>query len=232
MASVDTSGVQINLFGGTTWTDINPAYIYLDGQTDTLAPVPSQEEQRNFTAGVGAAYRFVMPAVKQGQAYLLHDLSLGIDYFAFNTSQNGDVWEYQLQEYDGFTYHIPINSRRLMLDSEWTFHPIGKYLYPFLETGVGVARNAASYADTPIGGPESGQSLTMNENSLNQFAYTLGGGAKFFLTPKFDVSLRYLYTHLGNASPAKSGTDGLTVTAPLHIGLSTQSVLLGFTYLF
>jgi opacity protein-like surface antigen len=227
-ADINTSGPQINAYVGTTMTNVSPHTINLNGETDSLNP--NAQNYATFASGLGAAYRFVMPDVSTGKPYGLHDFSIGLDYFSpIQLTQYGETLQYQVPTYNNYNYRLSVKSQRLMLDGEWTFHPIGERLYPFVETGVGVAQNTTSYSDTPVA-PEYGPSLTLNEHTQNQFAYALGVGLKWALTSHLNTSLRYLYTDLGDASTANTGS--LSIASPLNVALTTQTLLFGLSYAF
>ena len=120
---------QVSAYLGGTTSTIKVGDLSLIGETEQLNPQGSN--QSNFTWGFGAAYRFLPPQVLRNN--LLHELSLGLEFYAFKTTQSGDVWQYQLPEMNNFTYQLPIQSYRLLATNEITFHPIVPKAFPFFE---------------------------------------------------------------------------------------------------
>ena len=226
LADVNTSGFKASVYAGGTSTSMTPGDLSLLGETDAIKP--SDHQQTDFSWGVGAGYRFVHPSSIQ-PFKTIHDISLGLDFFDFNTTQSGNTWQFQDPTFNNFTYKTPIKSWRLLVDSEFTFQPVFTRIYPFLEGGIGFAANNASYQDTPI--PDyGGTGPTVNGHTQYQFAYTAGGGLKALVSPHVELSFRYLYAHLGDATT--SPTANLPLTAPVSVALYTHAWLAGLTYLF
>ncbi len=227
-ADVNNSGYQVNGYLGGTTTSIYPSLLKLVGETDTLTRNRSQET--DFTWGIGAAYRFLSEALPM-KSDLIHDVTLGLDYFYFQSQQKGRVWEFQQPAYDNYAYTLPLTSSRLTANTEWALKPIHSFLMPFVEGGIGCAYNTLSYSDTPLLSSYGGNEQ-ISKHGQYQFAYTLGAGINV-LIPQIkntEVSFRYLYANLGNA--ATSSNAAVPVVGPVTASLSTQAWLLGLTYLF
>lgn len=229
LADVNSSGFQISAYGGITNTNIDPGALYFGNEVDSLNPFGNEKNKINATGGVGVAYRFITTGNKQD--YVFHDISAGIDLYYFEAVQHGEVWQFEDPNFANFKYNIPISSGRMMFDSEWTFHPIGKRLFPFFEMGIGVARNSVRYSDVTISNDYSGDT-TLYRHTKNQFAYGGGLGLKYLVSPHLNVSLRYLYTNLGNAETSQYGYNegNVTLAAPVTVHLYTQSWLFGLSY--
>lgn len=224
-AHIDHAGFQISGYAGVAGTTIHPGTLQGFNETDSLHP-NKNHQQEDFTWGFGAAYRFMPPAVTRN---LLHDISLGLDFMYFQTNQKGYTWLYEQPAYNNYTYQLPIDSLRLLVDSEWSFHSLLRpYLFPFIEGGIGFARNTASYNDSPLIANTEG--LSINSNAQYQFSYTVGGGVKILLPFNTELSVRYLYADLGNATTSSNAS--VPLAAPITIPLSTQTWLAGLTYLF
>jgi len=225
-ADINSSGLQMSVYAGVAKSRVHAGTLNLVGETDYLHSQNSAGQQNNFTWGIGAAYRFVLP-----QAYVLHDISAGLDFYYFKTTQRGTTWQSNNPEQINYLYKLPVRSARLMLDSEWTFHPLIKQrLFPFIEAGVGVAANSMSYKDTPVEGLIGDGNTELYGHSTYQFAYAAGVGTKVLLTPYLNLSLRYLYSNLGNAYTARRGN--IPVMSRMKAAVSVQSWLLGLTYSF
>lgn len=224
-ADFNTPGFELSAYAGATFTDADPGDLHLQGETDSLHP--DSDNQTSFAWGLGAAYRFMPPSFINKND-ILHDISLGLDFFYFQTTQDGDAWQFEQPIFNNFTYEIPIKSYRLLVDNEWTFRAIQSYFFPFVEVGIGFACNKASYEDMPNPG-YAATGTHINSHVKYQFAYTAGGGIKVPFSNHFNFSLRYLYANMGNAKTADSAN--IPLNEPLTISLSTQAVFAGLTYL-
>ncbi len=224
-ANIQKPGLKISGYGGFNSTKITPGSLHMFGETDTLNPNHNNNDQNNATWGVGAAYRFMPPRAPS----IMHDISAGLDFLYFETTQHGRTWQFERAAYDNYAYTLPISSSRLMVDSELTFNPLYNYFFPFLQAGIGFARNSASYHDKVLLSNYTG-SVNISSNSQYQFAYTLGAGLKMLLPQNFELSVRYLYTDLGQAITSSSAN--VSLLNPLKIRLTTQTGLVGLTYLF
>lgn len=225
-ADINTSGFHYSVYGGAAYSKINPGNLVFIGETDSLVPNESDHQQTNFTGGLGAAYHFLMSEAHKGNP--LHDASIGLDFFYFKTTQKGEIWQFQLPAFNNFTYDLPVSSARLMANSELTFNHIGSRLFPFIQGGIGMASNRASYNDVPVPGI-GGNGVVINADSQYQFVYALGGGVKILLNQKLNLSFRYVYSDLGNVSTAQ--TSNFTLLSPIKSTLSTQDFLVGLTYM-
>lgn len=226
-ADVNNPGFQVSGYLGGTTSSISPSLLTLVGEIDTLARNHSQDT--DFTWGVGAAYRFLAPELPM-KSDLIHDVTLGLDYFYFQSNQMGSVWQFQQPEYDNYAYTMPLTSSRLTANTEWTLKPIHAFLMPFVEGGIGFAYNTLSYSDTPLAPIVDGQQQ-IGKHGQYQFAYTLGAGVKAMI-PKVkntEISFRYLYANLGNAATSTHGA--IPLSGPVTASLSTQAWVLGVTYL-
>ncbi len=221
--SDDHSGFKASLYGGTSNTSVNAGNLQGFAETDSLNP--NSHSQYDFTWGFGTAYRFMLPDNMQK---VLHDVSIGLDLMYLKDTQKGYVWLFQQPAYNNYYYHLSVTSLRLMADVELTLHPIGQYIFPFIEGGIGAARNTASYYDSPLLPGTTG--LTIGSQSQIQFAYTVGGGIKIPLLHGSELSLRYLYVDLGNAKT--SGAASVPLAAPVKMALTSQTWLIGLTHYF
>lgn len=220
------SGLQISAYAGAADTAIHAGTLQGFGETDSLHPKNPRHQQTNVTWGFGAAFRFVPPLLTQK---LLHDISIGPDFMYFQTNQKGETWLFGQSVYNNYDYQLPITSLRFLADSEWTFHSLLRpYLFPFIEGGIGFARNTARYEDSPLIANTSG--LSIDSHTQYQFSYTVGGGVKLLLPFNTQLSFRYLYADLGNATTAT--TASVPLAAPITIRLTTQTWLAGLTYLY
>jgi opacity protein-like surface antigen len=224
-ANWDTSGWSLSAYGGVQQLNLDPSSFTLAGnQVEALEP--THHRINNFTGGLGLAYRFV-PITPSSIFRFAHDISIGMDVFYFEAIQHGDTLDYRI--FNNFNYRLNVQSVRFMANGEWTFPGIGGLLFPFLEGGIGIASNTASYKDTPNANASTTVGINIAKGSSTQFAYDVGGGIKVPLGKNIQASFRYLYSYLGSATTSKNAN--LPVSSGVSVSLAPQMWLLGISYL-
>ena len=182
----------------------------------------------SFTWGLDAKYRFKLhePSV---QNPFFNTIGAGIDFFQItNANQSGHVLQFNLPEFENYTYNLGLSNVRIMANVDLDFRPIKYQVVPFIEGGIGGAMNTVSYNSTPIL-PVDSPNFTLSSQDSWRFAYQAGAGLKYALKPNTWLSLRYLYANMGKANSSVLGSSDVLAT-PLIIDMSTQNVLLGLTY--
>lgn len=224
------NGSEIRLYGGVTQAISAPQTVFFN----TIYPEwDSLEKDSNsgygFTGGFGFAHTMLKNA---SNAAIIQSISVGLDFYVFNTSITGDVLQFGSPELNNLNYNFDINTVRLMLDGELNFHPLHQ-LIPFITAGLGASNNNARYYDVAnINGALLGGSVTLPSQTYCAFAYSFGAGFKVPLSQKMQLSLRYLYTDMGKAQTDTAPAPYLQgVIEPVSMRLRTQAGLLGFTYL-
>lgn len=210
----------------------------IKGQTLQLLPYETgqyadtfthQSSASAFTWGVDATYRFKLHAPSV-QNYFFDSMGAGVDVFQItNFSQNGKVLQFNLPEFENYTYALKLNNIRVMANFDLDFHPIRHYFTPFIQGGIGGARTAVSYNSTPISPVISPDFTLPNQASWN-FAYQAGAGVKYAVKTHLVLSVRYLYANMGKINSSTLGSTAALAT-PLTVNMSTQNFLFGLTYL-
>lgn len=189
----------------------------LTGHTDSAA----------FAPGLGVAYNFVTaPYTQVGNSYWLQSVSLGINAYYLGASRDGLVNIDADPAFQNNAYNADVNSFRIMLDSEFDFHPFYRFI-PFAELGIGDAVNWLNYSESTM--PGSFVLPLVNANgSSNNFAYELGGGVKLPVNQHSIFSLRYLYSNMGSVQADNSPI----LAQPIEVNMHASSLFLGYTYAF
>ena len=181
-----------------------------------------------FTWGVDALYRFKLHSPST-QHYFFDSLGAGVDMFQVtNFHQTGNVLQFNLPEFENYTYTLKLNNIRVMANFDLDFHPLRQRFIPFIQGGVGGARTAVSYNSDPIS-PVVGPNFTLPTQASWNFAYQAGAGLKYTTNTPWVLSLRYLYANMGNVHSSTLGSSA-TLATPLTVNMSTQSILFGLTY--
>ena len=209
----------------------------LKGQTLQLLPYEigpyadtftHQSGGGSFTWGVDAKYRFKLhpPSVKNA---FINSMGAGLNFFQItNANQSGHVLQFNLPEFENYTYDLGLSNVRIMANVDLDFRPIKYNVVPFIEGGVGGAMTTVSYLSTPILPVDSPNFMIPNEDTWN-VAYQVGAGLKYPLKPNAWLSLRYLYANMGKANSGIIGSS-TNLASPLSIDMSTQNLLIGLTY--
>ena len=226
---IKVSGIELNVYGGLvdlttkfgSETINNPPF---SAQTNTLV---GSTDGAGFEPGFGVAYDFYLAPYNQvaGIGYVLKDVSLGVDAYYLRGIRKGSV--YYSGDFPSNNYNATLSSWQVMLDTQWDFHPLWK-LIPFAQAGIGDAINSLSYNEVSTRNSIPGQFvINLPRGVHNNLAYDVGGGIKLPTSEHTQLSLRYLYSDLGDVSATSS-----QLASPLTVNMHSSSLLLGFTYLF
>jgi opacity protein-like surface antigen len=232
-ANATPSGFLVSAFAGVSDLSLDHGDLVLSPfETDKL---DGNQNNSEFTPAIGFAYNFMLVPDDVREGYLLQSISVGMNLYYFQTDLKGDVLQFGDPIFNNYSYKMDVTSGRLMIDSEWNFKRLWGGVVIFGQAGIGYARNTVKYQDTPKPGIPGG-GLTLSSQSQDNFAYDLGVGLKYPITMNSEISLRYLYTGLGSTDTATEGelADGSSVTLlkPVSVDLTSQSLLLGFSYYF
>jgi opacity protein-like surface antigen len=210
----------------------------INGQTLQLLPYEvgpyadtfiHQSNADAFTWGLDAKYRFKLHKQSR-QNYLFDSIGIGVDFFQItNFNQTGDVLQFNMPEFENYTYNLKLRNNRIMADADLDFHPILKRFIPFIEGGIGAANTVISYNSVPIP-PVEGPNFTLPNKTSWSFAYQAGAGIKFVVNTHFTASFHYLYADMGKVNSSTSGSE-TTLETPLTVNMRTQNFMLGLTYL-
>jgi opacity protein-like surface antigen len=156
----------------------------IKGQTLQLLPYEigpnadtftAQHGSGAFTWGVEAKYRFKFHE-SGTQGYFINAIGAGIQVFQITDfNQTGHVLQFNLPEFENYTYKLKLINTRVMADFDIDFQPIWLNFIPFVEGGIGVANTKISYESAPIP-PLDGPTFQLPEKSSWHFAYQAGAG--------------------------------------------------------
>jgi opacity protein-like surface antigen len=222
--------LQVNLYGGVNYTSINKSSLAISpDEVDTLH---GGDNSNTFMSGVGLAYDFILSAPTKNNFYL-HDISLGVDAFFFNTINSGSVYQYGLPEFNNYNYYLQFKTRRLMLDGTLVFAPIWRGIMPLITAGVGTVNIATKYYDESR--DMTGGDISLSDHTVNNFAYSFGVGIRKAITANLHVSALYLYTNLGTARSSvnsNSNNTSIALQEPITAKLTTNTGLIELSWLF
>lgn len=232
-------GWQINVLAGAAGLSANSGQYLVPNVFSPSSPLPTQlsghADMASFAPGLGIAYAFNMAphsCVRPWNTYLLQSIALGVNAYYLGGSNSGETaiapGVYFSDSIPIGNYKTDLSSVRIMFDSELDFHPLWQRVLPFVQVGIGPAINSMSYHYTKQPGAiPSVPSFNASATQTN-FAYEMGGGVKVDLMPHSQLSLRYLYSNMGDVSVSSAGN----LAAPYTVSMHASSLLLGYTYAF
>jgi opacity protein-like surface antigen len=189
-----------------------------------------------YALGAGVTYQIVnCQSSNCGKgAAVFNSIIVGVNGYYNHNTRTGSVLEYGLTDFANSNYKTNISSARLMADAEVDFQPLKAGLTPFVEAGIGIARNVMDFKNSPVPDPDIlGGYYYLDDNYLNQFAYEIGVGIKVPITQDVVISARYLYADAGNAKTRTyDPSSGVILAKSISVSVRSQSVLLGFSHQF
>lgn len=173
------------------------------------------------------------PVYKLGIGYtFLNQLLVELNYYGGTESVKGNVWQYQSEAFNNYSFNTSIRSKRLMLDIKPNLFTLDRVsFYPIL--GVGMAWNSSAYTENYTTSDAQPNSATLlNTNTKASPAYDLGAGFSMKATQKLNLSIEYIYSNLGTVELNNMPTNGGTLNSPPRFKLHNQDVLFGASWSF
>lgn len=219
------NNIQFSAAGGANWYNVsNTSLVISPFETDSTR-VNSISTNGAWKAGVG--YYLLEDTLSQ-RAYLNH-LLLEANVYQTYTTLSGNVWQFQLPEFNNYSFRAPITSTRLMLDVKPSLFTWSR-VSPYAILGVGATWNSVSYHETikaPDVSPDS--ALSLSNNTTRQVAWDVGAGLSVSITDYLSATAEYIYTFLGHGSPANRPGNNIRLAAAPSFSLQTQSLLFGLS---
>ncbi len=217
-------GSEFSVAIGPNWSSVQNTHLIVSPyETDSLR-VNNVSSEALWNVGIG--YHLFEDQLKERDYF--NDLLLQFNFYHLSTTVSGVVWQYQLPQFNNYTFSAPVTSNRLMIDVLPRLFAYRNFsLYAIL--GAGVAWNTAFYYETVTGAgvdPSSGE-LTGNHTDINA-AYELGLSMKAEMDEHWGAFLEYLYANLGNVSPSSASENLASLSkAPTFSMRNNQAVLVG-----
>ena len=230
-----TNGLEVTvLVGGSSYTLDQHQQVFFPAETFRTDSFEVDSNKINFASAIGITYDKILEPSQNKPWNILQSISLGVNAYYNENSRNGSVYEYSLPNFNNSTYNMKIKSYRVMLDTEWTLHPLFFGIMPFVEGGIGGAQNTLSFQNIPrpnIGA--DGGNYYLSDHASSHFAYEVGAGLKMPVNNHFIVSARYLFADTGKAeSGIFDSATGVLLASPVRTDVQSQSVFFGLSYLF
>lgn len=221
-------GFEFSIAAGPSWLQTNDTTLEVSPyQTDS---VQVDQIANNVAWKMGVGYDFL--AAGSDNTTLFDHFLVELNLYHNSGAFSGDAWEYQLPEFNNYSFRAPVSSTRLMLDFKPSF---GSWhdVTPYPIVGFGVAWNRLSYeesvtnADVPT---TSYQSLA--SSTTRNFASEFGAGVRTQVSDHLSLSLEYLYANLGTAKPSSTSNSDAALTSPPLFSVHDQNLLFGLNWAF
>jgi opacity protein-like surface antigen len=219
--AIDLEGYYITAKGGVSKT-------FNTGETSFNDAIGGLFTFQNEDLGTGSAFGFSVGK------YLTNSFRLELEAI----KRTG--YEYDAAWTDGndFTEKAKIQTEAVFINGFYDFQPFtmsNTAITPYLGGGVGISRNKMGTTVEHKNAIPDG--VTLDGNTINQFAYKLSAGTLVSLTEHLSLDVNYQYVNLG---AFKSGTEVLlngALVQTLQRGLNggdikTQELMVGLQYKF
>ncbi|MDA8869331.1 outer membrane beta-barrel protein [Methylophilaceae bacterium] len=219
--AVDLDGYYITAKGGVSKT-FNTGTTSLNTSTGTLFT------QQNEDLGTGSAFGFSVGK------YLTNSFRLELEAI----KRTGYEFDARVTDLPTITDKAKIETHALFINGFYDFQPFtmsNTAITPYLGGGVGISRNKMGTIVENNNGIPNG--VTVDDNTINQFAYKFSAGTLVSLTEQLSLDVNYQYVNLG---AFKSGTEVLFNGAFLNNrqrgmnggDIKTQELMVGLQYKF
>ena len=168
----------------------------------------------------------------QQERYWLPKYSLGLRYqHLFANTIDGTITQYSLPSKVNYNYTWSVSSDVLSAYTKLDLLTLGPIM-PYVNAGLGMSFNrSGAYNEYAASDVTSRVSPDYASCTQSNFAYDLGLGIDAVIRPNIVFSLGYDYQQLGaiSSGPGQTTWSGARLNAGT---LSTNTLLLGLTYLF
>ena len=221
--AIDLDGYYITAKGGASKT-------FNTGTTSFNNTLGTLFTSQNEDLGTGSAFGFSVGK------YLTNSFRLELEA----TKRTGYEYDARISiaGFTMFSHKAKIETEALFINGFYDFQPFtmsNTAITPYLGGGVGISRNKMGTDVFHVNGVPNG--LTVNGDTINQFAYKLAAGTLISLTQQLSLDVNYQYVNLG---AFKGGTERINddrTTVILQRGINggdikTQELMVGLQYTF
>jgi opacity protein-like surface antigen len=220
--------LEISASGGPNWFKTKDTNLVISPFETDSNLVDSLSNKGTWKVGIG--YYFFDNELNT-RSYLNH-LLLELNVYQASGTLKGYVWQYQLPEFNNYTFRAPFTSTRLMFDFKpylFTWNRLSSYLI----LGIGPTWNTISYQERVIATDiDPLSNLVLSKYTSTQLAGDVGVGLSLNLTQRLSVTTEYIYGFLGRASPENNPINGVRLSDSPRFSFQTQTLLFGLSLKF
>ena len=228
MSLPDLSHPQLTVAGGFLQSNTNDTHLVISPyETDSLKVHGGSNSAVLWQLGVG--YSLFAEQLRQRTFFnnLLVEFNI---YGSGDTTIKGDVWQYQLPQFNNYSFHASAHSTRFMLDVKPQFS-VSKTIELYPIVGLGVSDDAISYSETVTGvGVDPNSALSLGRHSSANFAYDLGVGVSMDINAHLGASLEYLYMGEGSVTSSGTPSNSVALQSPPSFNVTNQALLFGLSW--
>ena len=219
--AIDLEGYYITAKGGASKT-------FNTGATSTIGPDGLLVAVQNEDLGTGSAFGFSVGK------YLTNSFRLELEAI----KRAGYEYDAQPLRFSQNAFKAKIETHALFINGFYDFQPFSlksTSITPYLGGGMGISRNKIGTVVQHNNGIPDG--LTVDGNTINQFAYKLSAGTLVSITEQLSLDVNYQYVNLG---AFKGGTEfyrdevfaGNRQRGTNGGDIKTQELMVGLQYKF
>lgn len=148
----------------------------------------------------------------------------------FNTYEfAGQVQQYSAPEFYNYNYYVNAYTNTLTIMGKTELFDYHRFA-PYISAGIGGAQNTFQfYNESALSGVMARDNPNYQHKTNNNFAYNVGVGVDFNMTPNWTAALGYEFDYLGKLRSAPGTTTWSTETLSLGT-LSASTVSLNLFY--
>jgi len=223
--AIDLDGYYITAKGGASKT-------FNTGTTSFNNTLGTLFTSQNEDLGTGSAFGFSVGK------YLTNSFRLELEA----TKRTGYEYDARISiaGFTMFSHKAKIETEALFINGFYDFQPFSirnTAITPYLGGGVGISRNKMGTTVEHVNGIPNG--VTLDDNTINQFAYKLSAGTLVSLTEHLSLDVNYQYVNLGafKGDTERSLNGVRTPVLDLQRGINggdikTQELMVGLQYTF
>ena len=221
--AIDLEGYYITAKGGVSKTSDT-------GTTSFITAAGNLRTLQNEDLGTGSAFGFSVGK------YLTDSFRLELEA----TKRAGYEYDarFTTAGLTTFTFEAKMQTEAVFINGFYDFQPFtmsNTAITPYLGGGVGISRNKMGTTEIYSNGLPSG--VTVDDNTINQFAYKLSAGTLVSLTKQLSLDVNYQYVNLGafkgGTEVYNNGAFAGNIQRGINGGdIKTQELMVGLQYKF
>lgn len=211
-----TSGVYVAAKVGASFQHVKDQNLSFAATEDDASEsfAFGAQDKTSFATGLAAGYDF--SAISQVPVRLELDYTVRADVHSVSKADFAD--------YGTLANHTKVQLQTLMVNAYYDIDTHSAWT-PYVSAGAGLSHIALDqYVQSSEGAGDS------RSHSLDTFAWSVGAGVAYAISPNWAVDLSYKYLDAGDISATQTDADGAQSHAKVDV--TTQDVLLAIRYTF
>lgn len=218
-AGIDLGGIQSNVSGSLT----------VANGSDYPPPLNVDNYSKSQTSPMMLGAQIGHRWMRDEQWVPAYALALRYQHL-FVSDVKGSITQYSLPEFKNYSYQWGVGADVVSLYSKFDLAKYGRVM-PYVDVGLGLSFNSSvNFNETAYVGVTPRINPAFGAKTSAQFAYNVGAGLDFSLSPQLLISVGYDYQQFGNMASGQG--ESTWSNERLSLGNFTgNTALVGMTYL-